>query len=245
MQRLRAPESRPPWLLRTAIFFVLAYIAIWILALTVVASLRGEIDGRLSDEAYLLTVLLHSLVVVGTVVQWVRQRYGPGWQQHLRLSEVRSGQFVITLLIGLGIAWALDLGGGLVGVKAWYDIPPQFNGLKAGVNVAWVLGAAGVVLVQPIAETLIFSGLLYPSAVQRSGENIMGIVGTAVIYMLVSIFLAVSQGSTWFMVVLPLLMMLVVVAVRAHSQSTIAAMVARMGFGLFTLLVAIIGPGVA
>jgi hypothetical protein len=245
-QRLRLPEPSPAWLLRTAFFFVLAYIAIWILSLTAVASARGEIDGRITAGGYLLATGLHGVVVIGAVVQWARRRLGGKWLAGLRLSNGRgaqSGQIVITLLIGLGAAWALDLMGGLVGAKDWLDIPAQFNGLLEPVSLTWALGAMSVVLLQPIAETLIFSGLLYPATARRSGENVMAIVGVGIVYMLVSIFLSVQQGSNWFNIVLPLLTMLFVVGVRAYTQSTRSAIMARIGFGLFVLLVAIIRPG--
>lgn len=245
-QRLRLPEPSPAWMLRTAFFFVLAYIAIWILSLTAVASARGEIDGRITADGYLLATGLHGVVVIGTVVQWARRRLAGKWLTGLRLSDGRGsqgGQIALSLMIGLGTAWALDLMGGLLGAKNWLDIPAQFNGLLEPISVTWVLGAISVVLLLPVSETLIFSGLLYPATARRTGENVMAIVGTGVVYMLVSIFLSVQQGSNWFNIVLPLLTMLFVAGVRAYTQSTRSAIVARIGFGLFILLVAIIRPG--
>ena len=243
LQRLRLREAAPPWPLRTAFFFVIAYVAIWILSVTIVATLRGEIDGQISAASYLLIIGLSSLVALSAVVVWARRRLTAEWVGLFRLVAVRGGSFILTLLLGLGVAWALDLLGGAVQLKRLLEIPAVDNGLLEVVSLTWVIGAVSVLLIQPIAETLIFSGLLYPATTQRTGDNIPAIIGTALIYMLVNVFLAVQQ-DLWFVMLQPLLMMLFIVGVRAYTKSTLLAIVARIGFGLFIILVAIVRPAI-
>lgn len=243
LQRLRTREAAPTWALRTAFFFVIAYVAIWILSVTIVATLRGEINGQISADSYLLTLGLSSLVAATSVIVWARRRFAEQWFAAYKLVAVRGGSFVLTLLIGLGAAWALDLFGGAVQIKRLLEIPTVYNGLLEVISVTWVIGAISVLLIQPIAETLIFSGMLYPATTERTGDNIPAIIGTALVYMLVNVFLAVQQDM-WFVVVQPVLMMLFIVGVRAYTKSTLLAIVARIGFGLFIILVAIIRPAI-
>ena len=243
LQQLRLREAAPAWSLRTAFFFVIAYIIIWILSVTIVATLRGEINGQISADSYLLIIGLSHLVMLLTVVQWARQRLTTEWSSAFRLVAVRGGSFVLTLLLGLGVAWALDLLGGAVQLKPLLEIPAVNSGLLERISLTWVMGAVSILLIQPIAETLIFSGLLYPATTQRTGENVPAIIGTGLVFMLVNIFLQGQQGL-WFVVIQPLCMMLFVVGVRAYTKSTLLAIVARLGFGLFVLLVAIIRPAI-
>lgn len=243
LQRLRLREAAPTWSLQTAFFFVIAYVAIWILSVTIIATLRGEIDGQISAGSYLLILALSSIVSLISVVVWAQRRLTAEWVGVFKLVAVRGGSFVLTLLFGLGVAWALDLLGGLVQIKRLLAIPQVDSGLLEVVSLTWVIGALSVLLLQPIAETLIFSGLLYPSTAQRTGDNVPAIIGTALIYMLVNVFLAVQQ-DLWFVTIQPLLMMLFIVGVRAYTKSTLLAIVARIGFGLFIILVAIIRPAI-
>jgi membrane protease YdiL (CAAX protease family) len=243
LQRLRLRETAPVWSLQTAFFFVVAYVAIWILSVTIIATLRSEIDGQISAESYLLILGMSSVVTLVSVVVWARRRLGDDWLTAFKIMTVRGGSFVLTLLFGLGVAWALDLLGGLVGAKSLLAIPAVNNGLLETVSVIWVIGAVSVLLIQPIAETLIFSGLLYPATTERTGNNITAIVGTGFVYMLVNVFLSVQQDQ-WFVVLQPLLMMLFIIGVRAYTKSTLLAVVARIGFGLFIILVAIIRPAI-
>lgn len=238
-QRLNAPEPTPVWKLGAAAFFVVAYIIVWIASLTVIVTLRGEIDGSVSTDSYLLTACFAHLVMLIGIIQWARQRLGAEWSQRLRLEAVRGGQFIFALLIGLGVAWALDLVGGLTGVKAWLAIPPLYNGLIDPVSVPWIVGAIAALLLQPIVETVIFAGLLYPIAAQRAPNNFSAILAVAFAYMFVNVFLSVQQGS-WFVMAQPLLMSAFIAGVRAYTQSTRLAIAARIGFGLLIVLVAII-----
>ncbi|MFN8419257.1 MAG: hypothetical protein U0528_08450 [Anaerolineae bacterium] len=238
-QRFNAPEPTPAWKLGTAAFFVVAYVLVWIASLTLIVTLRGEIDGNVSTDSYLLTVFLAHLVLLIGIVQWARQRLGADWTRHLHLEAVRGGQFIFALLIGLGVAWALDLVGGLLGVKAWLAIPPLYNGLIEPVSLPWILGAVAALILQPIVETIIFTGLLYPVATQRAPNNSGAVLATAFAFMFVNVFLSVQQGS-WFVVAQPLLMAAFISGVRAYTQSTRLAIAARIGFGLLIVLVAII-----
>ena len=101
----------------------------------------------------------------------------------------------------------------------------------------WLLAVLFMVLLQPLAEQLVFSGVFFPAAQQAFGAW-GGYIFTALCFALFHYFVYgfPPVNGLWPSAWAPLLAGLVIIAVRANAGSTRSAIVAQMGFGLFALL---------
>lgn len=238
--RLQARETPPSWNLGSAFFYVVAYAIVWMMCVLIVSVLLGDTGGSIAPATYIYSALLSNVVMVIGVYQWARRRLGNQWITNLRLDPVGNQQAILTLLISLGVAWSIDLIGVLLQAKGGQVVPPQFNALLQAIDLTWVVGAVVALLLQPVAETLVFSGLLYPATTKRGADNARSALAVGIVYMFVHVLLAVQQ-SPWYVVAYPLLTGLYVTGVRAYTKSTRLAIIARVGIGLFIVLAALIG----
>ncbi len=239
MQRIRAPEAPPKWALSSALFFVVAYVVVWIAAQALAVTLTGGNLTQPGSTALALGVLIASGLSAIAVVQWVRRLVGDDWPHALHLETSHSLPLFICLLIGLGSAWAIDLIGVLLKLNGGQIVPPALGILveRDAPAVGWIIAAVVAIIVQPIGEELIFRGLLYPALTART-RNTLSILLTSVIYMIVTLFLAAPLP--WYALIQPFLMSLLITGLRAHTQSTQMAIVGRAMFGLFFVLSALI-----
>jgi hypothetical protein len=246
MARLRAAEAPPAWRLTNGVVFVLAYVLfsiVWLLSVSVLADEAQS--GAPSARTLMLSALLTAIVITLGIGQWARRKFGERWLSVLRLlAPSRPAALLAILLFGLGIAWTIDLGGRLLNLTAGQIVPPTLEVLRQGEPLAFVLGVLLAVVFQPVADGLLFGGLVYPSVARVSGDNRIGIVAVALLYMLVSLLTSSSQGQ-WYALIQPFCMMLVVLGVRAYTQSVRAAIVARAAFGVFFVLAALFSAGFA
>lgn len=246
MAQLRATEPPPPWRLTSGAIFVLAHVLfsiVWLLSVSVLADEAQS--GAPSPRTLTLSALLTALVITLGIGQWARRRFGSNWLKVLRLlSPSQPSALLAVLMFCLGLAWAIDLGGRLLNLTAGQIVPPTLEVLRQGEVFGFILGALLAVIFQPVAEGLLFSGMLYPSVARASGDNRIAIVGLALLYMLVSLLTSSSQGQ-WYALVQPFFMMLVVLCTRAYTQSTRSAIVARAAFGVFFVLAALFSAGFA
>jgi hypothetical protein len=246
MARLRATEPPSAWRLTNAAAFVLAYILFSIVWLLSVSVLSDEAQsGMPSARTLTLSALLTALVVTLGILQWARRRFRQNWLSALRLlSPRRPAALLAILLLSLGIAWTIDLVGRLLNLTAGQIVPPTLEVLRQGEPFGFALGLLLAILLQPVADGLVFSGLLYPSLARLSGDNRIAILGVALTYMLVTLLTSSSQGQ-WYALIQPFCMMLFVLGVRAYAQSVRAAIVARAAFGIFFVLAALFSAGFA
>jgi membrane protease YdiL (CAAX protease family) len=236
--RIQEPERAPVWSALSGVLFALAYAVIWIAAQAIAVTLTGGDLASPSDAAQALGALLASLVIGFVVVQWVRQRVPDNWQTALHLETSHTLPLFVCLLIGLAGAWAIDLLGILLHLKGSQIVPPAFNALLSGqLSIGWLLAAVTALLAQPIGEELLMRGLLYPSLAVRAG-NVGAIALTSLIGVILSVVLA--GPLPWYALIQPALMNLLIAGLRAHTQSTQMAMVARSMFGLFFVLTALV-----
>lgn len=238
VRRLQEPERAPTWSALSGILFVLAYGVVWIAAQTIAVTLTGSDFVNPSNAAQALGALLASLLIGIVVVQWVRQRVPQNWQTALHLETSHTLPLFVCLLIGLAGAWAIDLFGILLHLKGSQVVPPAFSALLSGqLSIGWFIAAVTALLAQPIGEELLMRGLLYPSLAARAG-NMGAIALTSVIGVTLSLILA--GPLPWYALIQPALMNLLVTGLRAHTQSTQMAIVARAMFGLFFVLTALV-----
>lgn len=245
MQRLRAPEAAPGWTLATGAIFVGAYVLFWIVILSSVSILTDEMRALPTPQTLALSGAISAVVLVLGVAQWARVRGGAGWVASLRLTEPRQAIALLALLIfGLGMAWAIDLLGVLLQQKQGLVVPATLAGLMQGSAMLWLLTAFVALVAQPLAEGLIFYGVLYPALAFATRDNRIAIIGTALVFLVASIVLA-GAPNQWYVAIQPFLMALVIGSVRAYTKSTRAAIVTRVGFGLFFVLAALFSGGFA
>ena len=238
VRRLQEPERAPVWSALSGVLFVLAYAVIWIASQTVAVTLTGGDFANPSDAAQALGALLASVVIGVVVIQWVRQRAPESWQAMLHLETSHTLPLFVCLLIGLASAWAIDLLGILLNLKGGQVVPPALSALMSGqLSIGWLIAAVTAVLAQPIGEELLMRGLLYPSLAARAG-NVGAIALTSVIGVILSLILA--GPLPWYALIQPALMNVLITGLRAHTKSTQMAIVARIMFGLFFVLTALV-----
>ncbi len=240
MRRLQARETPPAWSLATAFVFVVAYIVLLIAGQLMVITLSGSSVETPLPRMLSIGALLGSLVTAGGVAQWARRRFQSTWIDNLRLRPAIKPPLFAVVLFSLGAAWAIDLVGVLLKLKGDDVVPPLLGGLNGPISVAWVLAAVLAVFVQPLAEGLVFAGVLYPALAHLLRNNVIASIAVAVVYTLISaVFLSTGAGL-WYALIQPFLMALVMVLIRAYSQSAQSAIVSRALFGLFFVLAALI-----
>lgn len=240
MTRLTQLESPVSWSLILALFFVFAYAILWINGQVIAATVSGSGDDTLVISLG-LGALIGSLVTIIGVILWARQRSDGDWISWLSLHQPKSPPVFVVVLTGLGAAWAIDLVGVLLKLKTDQIVPPILNVLRQPIGVTWVLVAIFAILIQPIAEGLVFGGILFPALARDLHNNLIASLLTALVYALVNA--AVLMGSVadpWYGLLQPFLMILVVALVRAYAQSTQSAIVIRVFFGVFFVLAAVI-----
>lgn len=242
LSRLLAREAAANRSLTTAIYFVIAYVVLWIASFTFVSVLRGETNGSPSAATMVYGALLSGIVTSIGVIQWARRRLGAVWYEQLRLQAARGLPLAAIFIFSLGCAWAIDLIGFLLKLKSGQFTAPLFGVLLGPVSLPWIAAALVAVAIQPAAESLVFSGILYPALAQQFKDNRVTILVTAVITTITALLIAVRQES-WYALIQPFFMGLIVIGVRAYTQSTRSALVARVAFGLFFVLAALFSIG--
>jgi membrane protease YdiL (CAAX protease family) len=146
---------------------------------------------------------------------------------------------------------ALDLLG-LAVTREFLPVPEllRLNPNALGV-IQWGFAIAFMVLVQPIAEGLIFRGILLPSVRVRlsgwSGVWVAAAISGAFHFLIYPPNYNSTSAITpiWYGLLVPLIQALLFGAVRAASKSTRAAIAAQIAFGLFAIvkLVTLTGAG--
>jgi hypothetical protein len=239
LKRIQQREIAPNWSVATALFFAAGYVVMWIAGFTIVSVASGEIDGRLTPGTLAFGACIGMLAASLSVVQWARRRGGVQWQSVIRLNPVPTANLIFVFLFSLGLAWAVSLIGILLQFTTTQVIPPTYNALREPISAGWFAALILALILQPLADGLIFGGLVYPVVARTLPNNILAIAATAIIYTSVSLFIAAEQ-NVWFAIIEPFLMGLSFISVRAFTQSTRAAIVARVAFGVFFLAAALI-----
>jgi membrane protease YdiL (CAAX protease family) len=240
MQRITARESAVSWSLVLAVFFMIAYIILWIAGQSIVITLSNQNFEMYTSSSIATGAALGSLAVVLVVCLWARRQAGVGWQSFLRLQQPIWLPLFFVILVGLGSAWAIDLIALLLKLKNDQILPPVLEALRNPIGVTWAIAAVFAIVIQPLAEGFVFYGVLYPALARDLKNNVVACVVVAIVYAAVNTAIFSSGGNGWFAFIQPLLMALVVALVRAYSQSTLSAIVARAMFGLFFVLAALI-----
>ncbi len=228
--RLAAVEPAPPWGWNAA----LSTLAVTLIAglLIVPLFITAWLDVRS------ITFPLIYLIVGLVMAYWVTStRAAPA----LRMQTPET-PLLFLLFIMIGFALTLDLLSlGVTGNFLPMMELATFDRANAGA-FDWVLAVALMVFVQPIGESLVFFGVLFPLFRSRFGAWI-GLALSGFSYGAVHFALYTAGGGAldtgtlvWYGLILPMLHGLILAGVRAHTRSTRAVIYAHAAFGLFAVL---------
>ncbi len=236
-QRLAIVEEPPPWGLAGAGIGVVALLVCLIIVGPALASIllsSTEATPALLMLSWALGMALCSLFILVS-----RRSSGDSWEA---LKLVRGNMpLTLALLYGVAIGLLLDL---LVGLASGRFLPmPAIFSLPTEAASGIILAALLAVLLQPMAETLVFQALLLPVLRSKLGAW-AGVVLTCALMALLHllVFMAAvgdAYSLLWHGVVHPLTLGLAFCTLRATSASSLAVMVARVGAGLMFLLTAL------
>jgi membrane protease YdiL (CAAX protease family) len=224
-----APEAAPPWSLMTVIITVVFAFIAMIIGVGVVYAWDSTRSG-----IELIGWTLGGLLVI----LFVRQTRRKDWDA-LRLAA-SSTPILFVMFVSLGVAIALDL----LSLALTHEFFPgnelQYLNPKALGVVEWVSAIAFMVIVEPIAEELIFRGIMLPALRTKLGVW-RSIVWTATIsggfHMLLYPINATSLFTPlWYGLLIPIIEAVIFGMVRNSTHSTRAAIAAHVAFGLFAVV---------
>jgi hypothetical protein len=218
------------------LIFAGAYIVLVIAGQVIAATISGSSYVAPSPGAIAAGTLLGSFVTTLGIVQWARRRLGETWTESLRLRPPLTPSLTIIALIALGAAWATDLVGLALRLRTDQTVPLVLARLNGPVNLTWIATAVLAIVIQPIVEGLVIAGVMYPALARDSKNNLLAASICAVVYMLASLIVLSAGSGVWYSIFQPFIMALVMVLVRAYTQSTQSAIVARAMFGLFFVI---------
>ncbi|MCY4062800.1 MAG: CPBP family glutamic-type intramembrane protease [Chloroflexi bacterium] len=237
MAKLSLPEeTEPPWSLLSAGLTVFAmFICLTVIGPALVAIItRGDVN--LPSEFTLSWAIGMALTVVFALVS--RRSSIESWRA-LRLARGEL-PLPLALLVGIAFGLAVDLTVSLSSGAFW-PVPQiwyfQARGVQ-GLLQALLL----VVVLQPLAEALVFQAVLLPRMRWSFGPW-RGVVATAaaytVLYGLVFIPPYSFYNVFWHGIIFPVSIGLFFSMLRIYTGSTSAVIIARMGAGLIFLLTAL------
>jgi uncharacterized protein len=150
-----------------------------------------------------------------------------------------SSKLPIIFVFSLGMAGVLDLASWIASGDKTLAAAELLNFDSTIVFSGWVIAVLFMGVLQPLAEELVFRGLLFP-ALRFSTGTWAGWVMCAAFYAAFHLlaYLPQDAGQTlffWYGLTLPFLIGLVISGVRAITGSTRAAIVAHAAFGLFAV----------
>ncbi len=224
-----APEDAPPWSLMTAALAILfAFIAMIIG--TGVVFVWAPTQGYTELAGWSLGGLLVIMFV------WQTRRKE---REALRLTASAS-PILFVMFISLGVAIALDLVSLAVTHEFTAGPELQFLDPNALGVLEWVFAILFMIILQPIAEELIFRGMTLPAIRTRISAwgSILVTAGiTGVFHMLIYPINSVSPLTPlWYGLLIPIIEAIIFGMVRNSTHSTRAAIAAHIAFGLFAVV---------
>jgi membrane protease YdiL (CAAX protease family) len=243
IQRLGTAEKMPPW----GIGAVLLTIAVSFIAIVLGTIIGGTLfapSGAVLGEGITPFALQFGWVIglVVTIVFVYQSRRTPNDRAALRLMS-SSTPIPLIMFITIGFALFIDLITQAV-TGTFLRVPELINFDAATAGIAgWAVAIALMLVVQPIAEELVFRGVAFP-ALRAVMGGWLGWVTVALLYGIFHYALYAPNYNIvggnalvplWYGLIVPLLDALVIGAVRAYTGSTRAAMFAHATFGLFAL----------
>jgi membrane protease YdiL (CAAX protease family) len=215
------------------------------------------------DVANAVSVLLISIILVGSAAAYLIFRDAPlavlvGWIIGCLLSVLYDGYVLarqperraalhlnvaygipvpLMMLFGLGVAILIDLMGRAT--TGLFILTPELANARQFGIVEWALALVFMVGAQPIAEEIVFRGILLPKArvwIGVWGATLFCSTTYALFHFLVYPPPTQDNSTYWFAFMMPLLAGAFFCLVRAYTSSTRAAILMHAAFGLFAVL---------
>ncbi len=239
-ERISEREHTPPWSLATALLTIAVAFVIMIIG-TTVALVWAD------DQAYTLLAgwTLGGILIIAFVWQTRRQQW-----KALYLFRSRV-PLVFVMFVTLGCAVGLDLIS-LAVTGEFLPKPELLSLTPASMSVLeWGFAIAFMLIIQPIAEGLVFRGVTLP-AIRVLLGTWGGLVITATITAIFHLLIyppnyagTSSVAPLWYGLVIPGIEAAIFSMVRGYTDSTRASMAAHLTFGLFAIikLLALAGGG--
>jgi len=245
-QKLSIPEaSDTPWSMIDATLITLALLVTVIIVGPAIASLPYEDITQIPPSTLLLGWTIGQVLTIAFVV--INRRSSQESWQALKLDKGLVPQQLV-VLIGVAIALTIDV---IISLLSGQFLPiPEIYGFQTAGIGGIILAAVFVVLIQPIAESLVFQGVLLPKLRVIMGPW-GGVVMTAVVFTLMhyAVFFTSyqafypSEAMLWYGVAYPLLAGLAFSLFKVYTQSTRAVILGRVGAGLIFLMTAMLLVG--
>lgn len=226
-RQINRVEPPPPWGLLTALFLFVAAFGLMFAGVNIGAVMVSDNVTVALTFGWLIGCMF-VIAMIGVFQRSTEDRAA------LRLAPTPAP--LITLFgVGFGVAVTLDLIG--IPVQGRVLPPPELATYSAVTGgITWIMGAILMIIVQPLADEMLFRGILYPAL--RAIQSVWAaIILSSVFYGLFHQFIYASRDiEPWTALVEPLFMGLTCGIVRAATQSTRAAIVTHIGFGVFAVL---------
>lgn len=256
IQRIRLPESQQPlWRWPLPFWVLVSYLVATLVGVLMVTTWREDDISDPDATSLLAAGIIGGLLTIWAVIQNIRAAIieveQSGRKQDkpltvaglLSLRESRSRPMWVVWLTALVVVIAVESLSLVIG-RPTTSFPLGLDRIEDAGFSAWVLGGALFIIIRPIAETLIFCGLLYPVLAKILDDNLRAAFTTAgcfAVYYLVQVFNTELGWSVMYWgLVYPFALGLTISLVRAHTKSTIAAIGSHAMFGLFIFLSALV-----
>lgn len=234
-------KTPPPWSLTTALIAVVAAFVFVVLGTLVGGAWFGGPVEALPPFAQLVGWLIAAVLTALFVLQ--TRRAAPD-RDALRMTP-GTAPLPLILFVSFGAAIAVDLVGVLLAGGVFAPAPELLAFAQGSTAAApgfreWAVAVVLMIAAQPVADGLVFRGLLMPSLRSALG-GIAGIVAQAVVYAAfhyLAFTPAYAQGqgvSLVYGIVVPLLEGIVLGVVRVLTGSTRSAIAAHAAFGIFAI----------
>lgn len=239
--KLSLPEdAAPPWSLLSAALTVVAFFICLTLIGPGLVAIRSGGDILLPSEwtlSWSIGMALAALFVL------VRQRSSQESWRGLRLTRGEL-PLPLALLVGVAIALAADLVVSLASGAFW-PLPQIWYFQTTGIP-GLLQAAFHLILLQPLAETLVYQAVLLPRLRWSLGPW-LGLAGTAAVYVVLYALVFIPPypfyNTFWHGVIFPASIGILFSLLKVYTKSTSAVVLARMGAGLIFLLTALVVTG--
>jgi membrane protease YdiL (CAAX protease family) len=243
--RIGAPETPPPWGILAAFGAVIAAFVSLILGFTISSTLYCGQPGNadycqainfvLPGGVQLLGWTIGAALTIGFV--WFTRRTLPE-RDALQLDST-TASLLFLLLIGVGLAVGLDVVTTRV-TRSFLPVPELLSLYRRSIDVVtWVLVIVFMGLAQPVAEEVVFRGMVLPS-LRASFGAWPGFLFNAALYGGFHFLLYPPAGQDfaglWAGLIAPIIAGLIFGAVRIYTNSTRAAVTVHIAFGLFAVI---------
>jgi membrane protease YdiL (CAAX protease family) len=248
MQKLSIPEeSDPPWSILIALIIVFVLLINLTLVGTAISSVLLGLEDTTAPTPFTLLLgwtIGQALTIVYVVIN--RRSSQESWIA-LKLNRGLL-PLQLVLMVGVAIALTIDV---IVNLASGQFLPvPEIFGFQADGVAGILMAGLFLVLIQPVAESLVFQGVLLPKLRIMLGAW-GGVLATTIVFTLIhyGIFYLSYQSNypesamLWYGIVYPLAMGLLFCLVKVYTESTRAVIIARMGAGATFLLTALVLVG--